>query len=309
MSFHNMRVGMVLFLGNSAKYAIQLVALLLITICLCVRSAAGSDELLVVGDMRLKPVVQMVAGIEDAMDRRVQVYSPTEVKGKLSALVEQHEARTVIALGRQSIKEALTLPSSITVLYNLVILPPHIDRPNTAGLYMGTPIKEYLSLITTYLPDLRKICVIASPQVLSVLDNNAVPQLTVYKVTNTFDFVDNIKKLKGVDALLLLPDISLLTKKAFEEIYLFSFRQKVPLLGISKKNVRQGALLALEFDPESSGHSLGMMARDSLKRHEFVKNQALPPQHFNLYINRKTAKKMDIVIPEEMFKMANTVYP
>lgn len=292
-----------------APFILQVILLLLTVTILCGTSVAGTDEVLVIGDTRLKPVVQMVAGIEDAMDRRVPVYSPIEVKGKLSALVEQHEARTVIALGRRSIKEALTLPPSITVLYNLVILPPHIDRPNTAGLYMGTPIKEYLSLVTTYLPDLRKICVIASPQVLSVLDNNAVPQLTVYKVTNTFDFVDNIKKLKGVDALLLLPDISLLTKKAFEEIFLFSFRKKVPLLGISKKHVRQGALLALEFDPESSGRSLGMMARDSLKRHEFIKNQALPPQHFNLYINRKTAKKMDIVIPEEMFKMANTVYP
>lgn len=288
---------------------LQIILLLLTATIVCGTSVAGTDEVLVIGDTRLKPVVQMVAGIEDAMDRRVPVYSPSEVKGKLSALVEKHAARTVIALGRQSIKEALTLPPSITVLYNLIILPPDIVRPNTAGMYMGTPIKEYLSLLTTYLPDLRKICVIASPQVLSVLGNNPVPQVTVYKVNNTFDFVDNIKKLKGVDALLLLPDISLLTNKAFEEIYLFSFRQKVPLLGISKKNVRQGALLALEFDPESSGRSLGKMARDSLKRHGFVKNQALPPQHFNLYINRNTAKKMDIVIPEEMFEMANTVYP
>ena len=288
---------------------LQVIFVLLTANILCGTSVAGTDEVLVIGDTRLKPVVQMVAGIEDAMDGRVPVYSPSEAKGKLSALVEQHAVHTVIALGRQSIEEALTLPSSITVLYNLVILPPSIDRLNTAGLYMGTPIKEYLRLVTTYLPDIKKICVIASPQVLSVLGNNPVPQVTVYKVSNTFDFVDNIRKLKGVDALLLLPDISLLTKKAFEEIYLFSFRQKVPLLGISKKNVRQGALLALEFDPESSGRSLGMMARDSLKRHGFVKNQALPPQHFNLYINRNTAKKMDIVIPDEMFEMATTVYP
>lgn len=292
------------------KPPILLVTLLLLTVIgYCGVNIADAAEVLVIGDKRLKPVVQMVSGIENAMDGRVPVYSPIEANGKISVLVKQHAARTVIALGRQSIAEAMTLPPSITVLYNLVILPPHIDRPNTAGMYMGTPIKEYLKLIITYLPDLKKICVIANPQVLSVLDNNNVPQLSVYKVTNTFDFVNTIKNLEGIDALLLLPDISLLTKKAFEEIYLFSFRKKIPLLGISKKHVRQGALFALEFDPESSGYSLGLMARNSLKRHDFIKKQALPPKHFNLYINRKTAKKMDIAIPEEMFEMANAIYP
>ncbi|MCB2180610.1 MAG: ABC transporter substrate-binding protein [Desulfobulbaceae bacterium] len=296
-------------LRHKGQFSIRFIVLLFLATLLCGTSKAGKNEVLVVGDTRLKPVVQIIEGIEDAMDRHVPVFSPQKAKGKLANLVKQHGARTVIALGRQSIDEALTLPSSITVLYDLVILPLSIDRPNTAGLYMGTPIKEYLKLVKAYLPDLKKICVIASPQVLSVLDDSAVPQITIYRVTNTFDFVNTIKNLQEVDALLLLPDISLLTQKALEEIYLFSFRKKVPLLGISKKHVRQGALFALEFEPESSGRSLGIMAENSLKRDNFIKSEALPPQHFNLYINRNTAKKMDIAIPEEMLEMASAVYP
>ncbi len=287
----------------------RFVPLLLILTCLCGVAQAGPAEVLVVGDTRLKPVTLMVAGIKEVLDRKVPVYTPDKARGKLSAIVNKHAARIVIALGREAIREALTLPTSVTVLYGLVILPPRIDRPNTAGMYMGTPIKEYLNLVATYLPGLKNISVIATPRVLEVLDRSNLPHLTTYLASNSYDFVDTVKGLDKADALLLLPDISLLTKTAIKESYLFSFRKKVPLLGISKKHVRQGALFALEFDPGSVGRRLGIMAAASLEGQAFDPKLALPSQHFNLYINRKTAKKMGIVIPAEMLETAKAVYP
>jgi hypothetical protein len=283
--------------------------LLVILTCLCGVAQAGPAEVLVVGDTRLKPVTLMVAGIKEVLDRKVPVYTPDKARGKLSAIVNKHAARIVIALGREAIGEALTLPTSVTVLYGLVILPPRIDRPNTAGMYMGTPIKEYLDLVASYLPGLKNICVIASPQVLEVLDRSDQPRLTTYLASNSYDFVDTVKGLDTADALLLLPDISLLTKTAIEESYLFSFRKKVPLLGISKMHVRQGALLALEFDPGSVGRHLGTMAAASLEGQSIDRNQARPSEHFNLYINRETAQKMGITIPAEMLAIAKNVYP
>ncbi|MBI5556149.1 MAG: hypothetical protein HY885_00765 [Deltaproteobacteria bacterium] len=288
---------------------IRFVVLLLAVPCICGADARGNNEVLVVGDTRLKPVVQVIAGIEEIMGRKVVVYAPDEVDGKLASLVEQHAARAVIALGRPSIDQALTLPPSVIVLYDLVVLPPPIDRPNTAGMYMGTPIREYLHLVSTYLPHLKNICVIASPGVVRLLNDADPSQVTVYEVTNTYEFVETVKNLEKADAVLLLPDLSLLTNKALEEIYLFSFREKVPLLGISKKHVREGSLFALEFDPESSGRSLGMMAEAALKQQNSMRNQALPPRHFNLYINRNTADKMGIAVPEAMLKKATQVYP
>jgi putative ABC transport system substrate-binding protein len=298
------------FLRHVFLYHCRLVVLLLIAACLCGGHEARSAEVLVVGDTRLKPVVEVVAGIQETMGRQVTFYAPSEVKaGKLSGIVRKEGARTVIALGQESISEALQLPTSVTVLYALVILPPQINRPNTAGMYMGTPIKEYLDLVASFLPSLKNICVIATPEVLEVLDKSNQPHLTAYQARNAYDFVDTIKGLDAADALLLLPDISLLTKTAIEESYLFSFRKKVPLLGISKKYVRQGALFALEFDPRQVGRRLGRMAAASLLGKGIAHNQALPAQHFNLYINRETAKKMGIIIPAEMLAHAKSVYP
>ncbi|MBW2467012.1 MAG: hypothetical protein JRF02_06895 [Deltaproteobacteria bacterium] len=295
---------------HTGQYRRGIAALLLFVVCLCFANEARPAEVIVVGDTRLKPVVEVIAGIRSSVKKEIEVYAPSETRaGKLSKIVKQEGALTVIALGQESLEEALSLPPEITVLYTLVILPPKTSRQNTTGVYMGTPIREYLKVIDSYLPDLKKISVIGSPEVLEVLDHSNRNHLMTYRARNAFDFVSIVKKLKKPDALLLLPDISLLTKTALEESYLFSFRKKVPLLGISKKHVRQGALFALEFDPEKVGRRLGSMAAASLEGKVFAQGQALPSQNFSLYINRETAKKMGISIPEEMIKIAAGVFP
>ncbi len=53
----------------------------------------------------------------------------------------------VIALGREALAEALTLPPSIPVIYDMVVTPPAINRPNTVGFYMATPSSEYAELV------------------------------------------------------------------------------------------------------------------------------------------------------------------
>lgn len=295
-------------LRNIIRYGSRLILFALLSACLCGKAEAAPADVLVVGDTRLKPVQEVVAGIEETMGMRVPVYSPGEAHDKLPALVKKHSARTVIALGRNPIQESLTLPASIHVLYALVILPPDIHRPNTTGVYMGTPISEYVKMVAAYLPGLKKISVIASPRVLKALGNDTPPRITAYQANTVYDFVKTVKQLDSPDALLLLPDISLLTRTALEETFLFSFRNKVPLLGISKKHVRHGALFALEFDTRHIGKRLGKMAMESLQGN-LQQKKAVPSQQFNLYVNKGTAEKMGISIPDKMLKIAVAVYP
>lgn len=305
------RITMFYFLRFKGQYRMVLATLLLLAVSLCsVVGQARATDVIVIGETRFKPVMAVVKGIRSTIKMEPAIYSPTEIKaGKLGNIVRQEGARIVIALGQESLEEALSLPPAITVLYTLVILPPKTTRQNTAGIYMGTPIKEYLKVVDSYLPDLKQISVIGSPEILEVLNHSNRNLLKTYKARTAYDFVTIVKDIDKTDALLLLPDISLLTRTALEESYLFSFRKKVPLLGISKKHVRQGALFALEFNPEQVGRRLGLLAAASLKGKVFEQGKALPSQNFSLYINRETAKKMGIIIPEEMFKIAAGIFP
>ncbi len=120
--------------------------------------------------------------------------------------------------------------------------------------------------------------------------------------------VDTINHIEESHALLLLPDISLLTSSVMDNIYLFSYRKSIPLLGISEGNVRQGSLFALVFDPAGVGRQIGEMARGVLGNADMEEMQPEPPKEFNLFINRNTARKMGIAIPDEMIKKAKRIY-
>lgn len=269
---------------------------------------SGATEVIVIGDTQLKPVVDIVSGIRETLESPVTVYSPSDVKGRLDAIAAKEGARIVIALGKDAIDDAVQLPPSIAVIFDLVIIPPKINRPNTTGLFMATPVSEYVNLINKYLPSMKKISVVSSQSLLKTLSADQ-SQISAFRVNSSFELVNTIKKLDGTDALLLLPDVSLLTATAIEEIYLYSFRKKIPILGISDKHVKQGALLALVFDPESVGKQLGGIALEAGKGVDIGKINPSPSRLFDLYINTETARKMGIEIPEEMLDRAKKVYP
>lgn len=293
-------------------YALDFVIVCLLLICgiSCSATWCRAAEVLIIGDTKLKPVVDVINGIRETLPSRFTVISPAEVTdGNLETIVAREGARTVIALGNDAIRDALHLPPQISVIYDLVVLPPQTHRPNTTGLYMGTPIVAYLNFVTKYLPSLKKISVISNKQTLSILGGMGFSQVASYQVTNSFEFIKRVKQLNTGDALLLLPDVGLLTTTAVKETYLFSFRAKIPILGLSKNHVRQGALFALVFDPVCVGRVLGERAAQSLAGEDVGQIPPAPSSSFDLYINKETARRMGITIPDEMIKIAKAVFP
>jgi putative ABC transport system substrate-binding protein len=174
---------------------------------------------------------------------------------------------------------------------------------------MGTPVKEYVALIRAYLHSIRRIAVIGSPGTLSVLEGAGEPQVASYSVKNSYELVNTINRLEAVDAIVLLPDVSLLTAAAMDEAYLISFKRGIPLIGLSGKQVKQGALLALVFDPVNVGRHIGEKASNAISGSDVGKFLPSPPVKFDLFLNMDTARKMEITIPAELVKRARKVYP
>jgi ABC-type uncharacterized transport system substrate-binding protein len=262
---------------------------------------------IIVGDTQLRPVNEIISGIKEKQNS-VKILSPTDAKGRLKGIAAKEEASVVIALGREAIEEALKLPPSIAVIYDLVISPPEINRPNTTGVYMATPVEEYVNLIRNYLPQIRRIAVVGSHDLMKILDGTVNPQVSAYSVRNSFELVIAVKQVDS-GAILLLPDVGLLTDRTIEEVFLLSFRKNIPILGISAKHVRHGALLALTFNTGSIGRQLGEKASKALKGVDMGTIPPSPSQNFNLYINTDTARKMGIHVPAELLRRAKRIYP
>ena len=266
-------------------------------------------DVLIIADVQLKPVTEVTQGMRKTLRASTKTYSPSEVHGNLSAVLMRENARVVIALGREALAEALTLPATIPVIYGMVVTPPAINRPNTLGFYMATPTDEYAELVRKHLPAMKRVAVVASRDFLNVLSGSISTPLSAHTVKNTVEFVSALKQMDSVDAVLLLPDSGMMSSTAMEEAFLFSFRRRIPLLGISERHVREGALLALVVDMVNVGRIIGEYATKALKSGNVGQQSALAPRKFELFLNMDTARKMRINIPDEVVRMARKAYP
>ena len=280
----------------------------LFVVLLCSLPCHAAD-VLIIADAQLKPVMEITQGLRKTLRASTRTYAPAEVKGTLGSVLQREDARVVIALGREALTEALTLPASVPVIYGMVVTPPAISRPNTTGFYMATPASEYADLLRSYLPALRRVAVVASRSSLNMLANDVSAPVTPHQVKGTVDFISTLKQLDNTDAILLLPDNAVMTSTALEETYLLSFRRHIPLLGISERHVKEGALLALVVDMVQTGRSIGEHASRALKSGSVGQVTAFPPRKFDLILNTDTARKMRVSIPDEVVRMARKVYP
>lgn len=282
--------------------------LLALSCTLFLSSTLFAADVLVVGDIRYKPVAEVVSGISSMLRSQVREYPTSEVKGRLYGIVNREGARVVVALGMDAVGEALRLPPSVSVVYGLVIAPPRSTRGNITGVYMSTPVSEYVSVVRKYLPSVRKVSVVGSHTLMNTLLGSDHSQVAAYRVDSSSGLVNTVSHLGETDALLLLPDVNLLTSAVMENVYLFSFRKNVPLLGISEGNVKQGSLFALAFDPRAVSRQIGEKVQSILNGGDASNIPQSPPKKFNLYVNSKTARKMGIAIPDEMLNRAKKIY-
>lgn len=281
--------------------------LLLLLVLLGVQPCQAA-EVVLVADMKLRPVMEIVAGLVKTLKVPYRTVSPAEAKGNLAALVEEEHARVVITLGREALNEALSIPPSVLVIYDMVVIPPPISRPNTTGFYMATPAREYVDLVRNHLRDLNQMAVVGSREQVNVLARGD-SRTPAYSVRNTVDFLNTLKHLDSVRAILLLPDVSVLTSTAMEQAYLLSFRRKIPLLGYSEKSVKDGALFALVVNPADVGAVIGEYATRAIKGANIGQLPPMPPRKFELFVNLDTARKMGIRLPEELVRTAKRAYP
>ncbi|MBT0664202.1 hypothetical protein KI809_07790 [Geobacter pelophilus] len=270
---------------------------------------ASAAEVVLVGDTQLKPALDIIAGVKKTLSASLRVYSPAEVKGRLKSIVEREEAKVVIALGKEPLSEAMTLPPSIPVIFDLVVTPPAVNRPNTTGFYLATPVRPYAELLRNHLQTIKRIAVVGSREQLSILARERIPLFESYSVRTPYELVNTVRQLDEADAILLLPDASLLTTAAMDEAYLLSFRRGIPLLGISEKHVKQGALLALVVDMIGVGKTIGEYATKALHGVNIGQFAPAPGKRFELYLNTDTARRMKITLPEQMVKTAKRTFP
>ena len=226
-------------------------------------------------------------------------------------------AQLAFTLGTLATEGLLKEEAEIPVIASLILRAGILKKAsNATGIILEFPIETQLKWIRQFLPHITTIGVIYNPKENQGMVENAAAlaermglKLETQKVLAPQDLPGALEKIaRNGDVLWGIPDSVVYTPQTAKPILLFSFRNKVPLIGLSSSWVKAGALYSLEWDYGDIGAQSGETA---LKILQGMRPGAIPPAGPRkvLYsINLNTARHMKIEIPEALLRNAQSVY-
>lgn len=232
-----------------------------------------------------------------------------------SSQSSDEEFQSVVAIGSKAALELLEKAPEQQKLY-ATFLPrqtyqallernkqhPRIKRGAMTAVYLDQPYTRQLSLARLIVPDAKNIATALGPNSQKDLGllTEAAKQFNFSLLYETLGDSDSpIQKLqpliRDADAFLTLPDKSVFNRTTAKWILYISFRQKIPLIGFSRKYVDAGALAAVFSTPEQIGRQTAELIENTILNKRLPK--AEHPRYFSVATNPKAAAALRIKLP------------
>lgn len=268
---------------------------------------------------------QAVRGFKESVE--YEVVGEYDMRGdfdrgrRLLAEIRQEKSPDLLlAVGVWALDVAVEASLDIPVVYTMVLNPPAVvgDRTrNVTGASMNVPVQKALRVLHELGPEIRRVGVLFDPVHTGYLVERArslAPdedlELVARPVRSSGEAVAALDALQqeGIDALWIVPDKTILAPAVVEHMLLFSYRNGVPLLGLSRRQADMGALLTLSFaSSEDIGRQAGELANRALSGSSPGSIPFTMARQVDLTVNLKTAKRIGIRIPERVLADAKDV--
>ena len=134
-------------------------------------------------------------------------------------------------------------------------------------------------------------------------------ELVTREISSAKDVVAALESFQdGIDALWIVPDETVLSQAVVQQMLLFSYRRKVPLLGLSDRHAQMGALFALSFaSGEDIGRQAGELAQAILGGRPAADVPYTNARKLFLMVNLKAAQKLGLEISPAILARATNV--
>lgn len=237
----------------------------------------------------------------------IQVLAPDDWQNSVPGA----NSSLIVAVGVSAAQAAVDSRAHIPVLATL--LPKQAfekmnasketDAARMTALYLDQPLSRQLSLMRVVLPRAQSFGVIFSPQTLHLNTQlkTSSDHFQLKPVLSTINSEDEmfqrlLQILPQVDAMLAIPDNSVLNRLTIRNFLLATYRNRVPVIGYSQSLVDAGVLAAVFSTPAQIGQQSGEMVRQILKG-----GWPSPtyPRHFSVKVNQNVARSLSISLPDE----------
>ncbi len=270
------------------------------------------------------PYKDALAGFQKSVERSgvkssFQVHSLQGDAGRARAALEevrQRGADVVFAIGALAAQTAARGLPGIPIVAGLVLNADDLaGAGNATGVFLDLPPETEFAWLKRILPDQKNVGVLYSParsqrRVDAAAQAAKAVGLTLHVrgVGSPSEIPDALESLgRRADVLWGIPDPDVINPQTAKPILLFSFRNRIPFVGLSRSWVRAGALYALDRDYADIGEQCGQMALKILQSAPVSAVSPEPARKVVYAVNLRTARHMKLNIPEAIVRGAAEV--
>lgn len=187
---------------------------------------------------------------------------------------------------------------------------------NLTGVSMTAEYSEQFKLLKSMFPSSNRIGVIYDPanslsniQKIYKVSEQLGFSLSESVITNPNDILSELQKLQPkIDFLFALPDSTIFNKSTLQNIFMFSLKNKMPIIGFSSGMSRGGAFLSLYPDYEDMAAQTAETMAEIIKGASPSSILMKSPRKVLFSLNQKFSKLLNINIKDEHLKKASEVF-
>ena len=285
-----------------------------------------ADEVAAVKSVDIKPYQQAVNGFKSSVRAEVNEYVldyDDEKAAKVVMYLNNDKMHLVFTLGSDALNLVKNSVKDTPVIFTFVLNPSEIiGQPsgklpaNMTGISMNIPPDAQFATLLEAAPKIKRIGVVYDPSKTANLIKEARDAaeklgvaLVATKINTKSEAINAISRMKGnVDALWMIPDTTAITRESAEYMLLYSLQNSIPLIGISEKYVKNGALMAFSFDSEDMGRQAGEIAQQILDGKKVTRITPYKPRKLKLTLNSRIARKLGLNLSDKLLASAHKVY-
>lgn len=186
---------------------------------------------------------------------------------------------------------------------------------NITGASLDIPTNIQFKYFKQIVPGMKKIGLLYTNSTASLIPPAKVVaqqmglSLVAFEIKDDKDIPGALDSLAStVDGIWSVADPDLFDPQSTRYILLNAIRKSIPFMGFSRYVVESGALFALDFDYKAVGYQAGDMICKILSGTKPGEIRVSTVDVIWFHYNEKTAKHINVTIPEDLVMIAKEVY-
>jgi putative ABC transport system substrate-binding protein len=231
--------------------------------------------------------------------------------------IKSRQVALILTVGSLATQVATQEASTIPIVASMILNADEIKQnPNATGVILDFPLDIQLQWLQKILPQAKVVGVLFNPQENRAKIDAATKSARSLGLTLFTEEVATPQALpealdmlaRQAQVLWGISDQTVLSPQTAEPLLLFSFRNRIPFIGLSISWAKAGAFYALDRDYLDIGMQCGEIAVKILQGVPVQTIPPTPPRKVIYAVNKKIAEHMKIDIPQDILKNAQQIF-